>query len=231
MNQRTAEVRLLVEKPPPTKDEEVALFDSRKLPVGVEEDPVKAALRSHRLCLVAIVFFTATHRVMCAWWNVSFLYVLALHPYVGMIVNAQFVLHLVIIGTGMAMQGAVKAAVHVQCMSVPGIIAALLAVVVDLVGVYASVTTVLQVQFALELTLETAQEDNIATFLANDIAPGVVTNMSMTLGIAGSSGLLAGVIGAFTSGYSLMLASFAKTKKEIAALNPKKRRKKKKRKP
>ena len=98
-------------------------------------------------------------------------------------------------------------------------------------GVYASVTAVLQVQFALELTVETAQEDNIATFLANDIAPGVVTNMSMTLGIAGSSGLLAGVIGAFTSGYSLMLASFAKTKKEIAALNPKKRRKKKKRKP
>merc|ERR1719421_8264 len=145
-----------------------------------------------------------------------------------MIVNAQFVLHLVIIGTGMAMQGAVKAAVHVQCMSVPGVIAALLAVVVDLVGVYASVTTILQVQFILELTVETALEDNIATFLANDVAPGVVTNMSMTLGIAGSSGILAGVIGMFTTGYNLLLASFAKTNKAIAALNPKKRRKKKK---
>merc|ERR1712078_429436 len=41
MNQRTAEVRLLVEPPPLSEREAEDLKRMRSMPVGVEEDPVK----------------------------------------------------------------------------------------------------------------------------------------------------------------------------------------------
>ena len=38
--------------------------------VGIEEDPVKVAVKTHRLIILGIAFLTATHRITCIWYNV-----------------------------------------------------------------------------------------------------------------------------------------------------------------
>jgi hypothetical protein len=182
MNQRTAEVRLLVDKPALTKMQERDLIQMRTMPVGIEEDPVTSALRTHKLYLMAIAFFATTHRAMCVWQNVSFIYALALHPQLGLLIVVQWYLHVFVVATGLSMQGAVKAAVYVPCMGIPGMCIAVVALLVDLVGVYASIRTIMQVQDALELTVEAPEH------LVQDAAPGVVSNLSMRWASSGAAG-------------------------------------------
>jgi hypothetical protein len=128
----------------------------------------------------------------------------------------------------MAMQGAVSAAFYVPCMGIPGMFFAVVAILAELLGIYASVMTILQVQGALELTITNAEVDEVI-YLANEVAPTVVSNMSMALGIIGSSGILAGVFGLYTFGLTEQLVAFAKARKSMAVKKKPQRKKKKRR--
>jgi hypothetical protein len=176
---------------------------------------------------MAIALFTATHRAICVWFNVSFIYSLAVHPQISGLVAAQWYFHVLVLLGGLTIQGAVSAPFYVPCMEIPGLVFILLASVLDLLGVFASVSALMQVQGALEITARSSQVDEVA-YLVSDVAPEVVSNISMGLGIVGSSGFMASVFGLYTIGFTEKLVAIAKTKHEIAKLTRKSKPKRKK---